>query len=97
MEIKILGNKRNELLRRNEVLFTVLHEKGSTPSRLEVREKLASALKVDVDRIFIRKMETVTGTMAAMGEAHVYDSPEDAKIIESKHIIIRNAPQKKEE
>lgn len=95
LKIKVVSNKRNELLKRNEVIFIVSHEKGPTPSRIEVREKLANLLQVDVNRVYVKRIETTTGTMTAMGEAHVYDSPEQARIMESKHIIIRNTPQKR--
>lgn len=97
MEIKIVSNKRNDLLKRNEVIFIVTHEGGPTPSRIEVREKLASKLNVDVDRVYIRRMETMTGTRITTGEAHIHDAPEQARLIEPKHIISRNSPQKGEE
>lgn len=96
MKIKIVSNKRNELLKRSEVIFIVSHEGGPTPSRIEVREKLARTLNVEEDRVYIRKMETTTGTMTTMGEAHVYDSPDQARTFEPKHIIVRNVPQKGE-
>ncbi|MEM1586535.1 MAG: 30S ribosomal protein S24e [Candidatus Bathyarchaeia archaeon] len=95
MKIKIMSNKRNELLDRNEVIFMVSHEKDPTPLCIGVRENLANALQVDVNRVYIKRIKTITGTTTAIGEAHVYDSPEKARTIESKHIIIRNTPQKK--
>lgn len=93
MEIKITGNRRNELLKRNEVIFIASHEGGPTPSRTEVREKLAKILNVSVDRVYIRRMEAVTGSRTTVGEAHVYDTPEHAVAIEPKHIMARSAPQ----
>ena len=43
-------------------------------------------------------MKTRTGTMVAVGEANVYDSVEQAKRMEPKHILARNAvPEKKPE
>lgn len=96
LRIKILSNKRNDLLKRNEVIFTLSHEGGPTPSRMEARRELANALHIDDDKVYIRKMETITGTTITMGEAHIYDLPVQAKMLEPKHIIIRNTPQKKE-
>ncbi|MCX8170822.1 MAG: 30S ribosomal protein S24e [Candidatus Bathyarchaeota archaeon] len=93
MKIKILNNTRNELLKRNEISFILHHDGAPTPSRMEVREELARVLKVDVDRIYIRKMKSVTGASMTIGEAHLHDSPENARIIEPKHIILRFSPQ----
>lgn len=95
-EVKIVGVKRNELLKRNDVFFEITHDRGPTPPRIKVREKLANLLQVDVDRVYIVKFETETGTVTARGEAHVYDTPEQARIIEPKHIIMRNTGQKEE-
>lgn len=97
MEIKVVSNKRNELLKRSEVIFMVSHEREPTPSRIEVRENLAKKLNVNADRIYIIRMETMTGAMTTIGEAHVYDTPEQAKAIEPKHIIVRGTPQKEKE
>ncbi|MBS7606807.1 MAG: 30S ribosomal protein S24e [Candidatus Bathyarchaeia archaeon] len=96
MKINIISNRRNELLKRNEIIFSVIHERAPTPSRIEVRRELARILRVDVERVYVRKVESVTGASMTMGEAHVYDSEEHAKQIEPEHIIMRNSPQTKE-
>lgn len=62
----------------------------STPRRSEVRRELAVLLKTDLDRIWIRKMETKTGTRRTVGLAHVYEDPAKALQIEPEHIILRN-------
>ncbi len=96
LKIKILSQKHNPLLKRKEVTFEVDHrEEGQTPSRLELRKNLANMLKTKLDLIFVEKVETKTGTMTAVGEANAYETPEQAKLVESKHIITRNAlPEK---
>lgn len=96
VKIMIINNRRNELLKRNEIVFKVLHEKSSTPSRLEMRSELAKALKTDIEKVYIRKIESMAGFQIAVGEAHVYDSVELAKIIEPEHILQRNTPKKEE-
>jgi ribosomal protein S24E len=40
-------------------------------------------------------VETKTGTMLAVGEANLYDSPEQVKLVEPEHIITRNIPPEK--
>jgi ribosomal protein S24E len=47
--------------------------------------------------VYVRKVETKTGTMIAVGEANAYDSIEQAKLLEPKHIVARNAPPEKAE
>jgi small subunit ribosomal protein S24e len=96
MDIKIISDKKNPLLKRREVQFQVEHtQTGSTPPRLEVRKAVASALKTDIDLVAIKKFETKTGTHVAIGIANVYDSVEQVKLIEPEYIIKRNVPAEK--
>jgi len=98
MKVKIVSKEYNPLLKRKEIVFEVEHaETGGTPPRLEVREKLASELKTNLELVYVRKMETKTGTMIALGEATAYDSVEQAKLLEREHIVVRNAPPEKAE
>ena len=97
VEIEIISRKRNPLLSRDEVTFRISHLGSGTPPRLKVRDELAVKLDVDVERVYIRSLETKTGTMITIGEANIYDSVEDALRIEPKHIILRNSPKKKAE
>ncbi|MCK4633780.1 30S ribosomal protein S24e [Candidatus Bathyarchaeota archaeon] len=93
MKIKIISEKSNPLLKRKEINFELNHsEEGQTSSRLEVKEKLADELKAKPDLVFVEKVETKTGTTIARGEANVYESAEQAKLVEREHIITRNSP-----
>lgn len=97
MKIKIVSQKNNPLLKRKEVKFIVEpEEKGLMPSRYQIREQLSSLLKADLQSVYVEKVQTKTGTMVAYGEANAYDSIEQAKQVEAKHIIARNAPPKKQ-
>ena len=96
MEVKIVSEKENPLLKRKEVHFQVEHNQtGNTPPRLEVRKALAAALKKDADLVFVKKMKTRTGTQMAVGSANVYDSVEQAMLIEPQYIVERNVPPEK--
>lgn len=99
MEIKIVSQKKNPLLKRDEVIFQVEHDQaGSTPPRFEVRKAIANALKKDEALVFIKRMETKTGTHTAVGVANVYDSAEQSKLIEPEYIVKRHSlPEKQEE
>ena len=99
MKVNIISKGQNPLLKRKEVKFNVDHsEIGGTPSRADVSRQLASAIGAKLELVFIKNMETKTGTMITVGEANVYDTIEQAKLMEPKHIIARNAlPEKKAE
>jgi ribosomal protein S24E len=99
MKLKIVSKEQNPLMKRNEVTFRVEHaQTGGTPTRVEVRKQLATLLKTDLALVYVKQLETKTGTMVAIGEANAYDSVEQAKLVEPEHIIVRNAiPEEKPE
>ena len=92
MEVKIISQKNNPLLKRTEVRFHVKHTAASTPPRLEIRRAVADALNAIVNLVFVKKVETSSGMHTAEGEANLYDSPEQAKLIEPEYIVKRNVP-----
>ena len=96
MKIEIMNQQRNELLKRNEVIFRIDHEGSGTPTRQEVRLKLADILQMDSGKIYIQKFTTKKGSMTATGQANVYDVVEEAKYAEPKHIILRNTFKRKD-
>ena len=96
MKINITSQQYNPLLKRKEITFEVKHEETkTTPSRYEIRKKLAETLKTNIELLYVRRVETKTGTMLATGEANLYDSPEQVKLVEPEHIITRNTPPEK--
>ncbi len=96
MEIKIVSEKQNPMLKRREVHFQADHNHtGSTPSRLETRKAVATTLKIDENVVFVKKFETGTGTHMATGIANVYDTVEQARLVEPEYIIKRNSPPEK--
>ena len=99
MKLKIVSKEQNPLMKRKEVTFSVEHaQTGGTPTRVEVRKQLATLLKTDLNLVYVKQLETKTGTMVAIGEANAYDSIEQAKLVEPKHIMARNAiPEEKPE
>lgn len=98
MELKIASIKENALLKRREVRFIIEHGTiGNTPGRLEVRKAIASEIKAEPEAVFVQEIETKTGTSTALGSANIYETTEQANLIEPKHIIQRNNPKPKEE
>ena len=89
MEIKIVKDLDNKLLNRNELDFTVEYE-GPTPSRADVRKKLAALLNKDVDLVLVHKMESEYGHQLVKGNAKVYQSADRMKQIENEYVLKRN-------
>ncbi len=90
MEIKILEEHANPLLKRHEYRFEVAHATAATPSRDAVRSELAKVVKAPKDRVIIERMHARYGTAVTRGDAMVYDSSEAAKVTEREHILVRN-------
>ena len=98
MKVKITSDRKNPLLKRREVDFRVEHEQtGRTPPRLDVKKAIAAELKTSEDLVFVKKVQTKTGTRTAVGVANVYESIEQAKLVEPEYIIKRNVPPKEKE
>ena len=96
MKIKITSQEYNPLLKRKEVTFKVEHEETrGTPPRFEVRKGLAALLNANLELVYIKRVETKTGAMIATGEANVYNSVEQAKLVEPEYIVARNTPSEK--
>jgi small subunit ribosomal protein S24e len=93
VEIKVLSEKQNPMLKRKEIRFEIEHgSTGSTPSRLEIRKAVAATLKTHESSVFIERFKTKTGTHTAVGLANIYDTIEQAKLIEPDYIVKRNIP-----
>lgn len=96
MKIKITSQEYNPLLKRKEVTFKVEHEETKgTPPRFEVRKGLAALLNVNLELVYVKRVWTKTGATIATGEANVYDSIEQAKLIEPEYIVARNTASEK--
>ncbi len=95
MEVRIVSKKENPLLKRKEIQFAILHSLSKTPQRLDVKRSIASELQASDKLVFIKKMQTLTGTNSTIGEANVYESEVQAKLIEPKYITKRNSPPEK--
>lgn len=97
MEVKIISEKENQLLKRKEVRFQIKHTAASTPPRLEIRKAVADALKANVDLVFVKRFVTKSGMHIAIGVANLYDTVDHAKLVEPEYIVKRNIPPLKTE
>lgn len=95
MEIRILEDRTNLLLKRHEYTFEVAHATAATPTRDAVRSELAKLVKASKDRVIVERMRARFGTAVTRGDAVVYESVEAAKSTERGHILIRNRLKEK--
>lgn len=90
MEISIVEQHPNPLLKRTEYRFEIHHSAAATPSRDAVRAELAKSVQAPKERIVIERMHSRFGTSRTLGEAAVYQTVDDAKTIVREHILLRN-------
>ncbi len=89
MEVYVENDRYNPLLKRKEV-YCRLSFDGKTPSRAEVRAKIAGLMNAELERVIVDYIKTEFGKTEAKCYVKIYDSMEDLKAIEEDHIIERN-------
>lgn len=90
MDIKVVKDKKNSLLNRRELDFIVKYE-GSTPSRNDVRNKLAAMLNAPLDLLVIQRIKTEYGMQESKGYAKLYEDADRMKQVEQAYVLKRNA------
>jgi small subunit ribosomal protein S24e len=95
LEIKILEERANPLLKRHEYRFEIAHATAATPTRDSVRGELSKLFKAPKDRVIVERMRARFGTAVTRGDALVYESAEAAKATEREHILVRNGLKEK--
>jgi small subunit ribosomal protein S24e len=99
--MEIVDRKENSLLSRIEIRFQLRHEQSATPSRSNLRSKVASLEPgSSASNVIVKDVTTRFGQPLTTGLAFIYDSPE-AMQIEPQYILDRhgvateNAPAEK--
>jgi len=95
VEIRLVDQRPNPLLHRQELRFEIAHPTAPTPDREAVRAEIAKQVSVAKDRVVIERMQARFGTATTLGEAMVYESTELAQRTEREHILIRNKLKEK--
>jgi small subunit ribosomal protein S24e len=101
MDIEIVEKKNNPLLQRTEVRFMLHHTNAQTPSRDQVREKLAAQVGSKKSLVVVESMNSLFGRSQTRGYARVYETPEAIGKNEPTYLLKRNKledlkPKKKE-
>jgi small subunit ribosomal protein S24e len=90
MDIRIIKDKKNLLLNRRELDFIVKYE-GSTPSRNDVKNKLAAMLNAPLELLVVQRIKTEYGMQEAKGYAKLYEDAARMKEVELTYVMKRNA------
>ncbi len=94
MEIQIIKDKTNPLLKRREISVAVKNK--TTATRIEVKNKLAALLNSKPELIVIERLSTIYGKQEMLGNVCLYDTEERMKQLAHQHLIARDAPKLKE-
>ena len=94
MELEIVSKKENPLLDRTELEVLARHAGKPTPTRDEVRQHVAAAMKANKDVVLVDHLESSFGRGLTRGYVKVYKNKEAAKAIEREPIKRRNALEK---
>ncbi|MEM1873412.1 MAG: 30S ribosomal protein S24e [Acidilobaceae archaeon] len=87
---EIRREKYNPLVGRIELEVEIEHLLKPTPSRVDVRRAIAEAYGVDLERVYVRSLNTEYGVGVTRAVIHIYDSVERAKSFEPEYVIKRN-------
>jgi len=93
MKVEITNRQKNALLNREEMEFSV-DDSALTPSRKELKEKIAALVNAKTELVIIGTIEKEFGSKAVKGVARIYSDEKTLKKTELPQIIGRNIGQK---
>jgi small subunit ribosomal protein S24e len=96
MDFVIESDKRNDLLSRREIQFTLKYD-GATPSRMQIIGKLCALLNIKEHQITLDTLHSSFGKTEITGSARIYDNEEGRNKTERPHLSARGTPKPKEE
>jgi ribosomal protein S24E len=94
MDITPTRDIYNPVLKRREITFYVEHLTTATPKLYDLRKQVAVKYATDEALVFVRSVRTLAGTSKAIGDAEVYDSVEDVRVLIPEHIRVRNQSER---
>lgn len=96
MDAKISERTKNPLLGREEILLAI-EETKETPSRKDLRKKIAALAGANEELVMVVKIEHHFGSKNLSCKARIYESREKMDSVEAKFIVDRNLGVKKKE
>ncbi|MFH1587289.1 MAG: 30S ribosomal protein S24e [Candidatus Diapherotrites archaeon] len=96
MDVEISERTKNPLLGREELLLAV-EETKETPSRKDLRKKIAALAGANEELVMVGKIEHHFGSKKLSCKARIYESKEKMDSVEAKFIVKRNLGVKKKD
>ncbi|HII10281.1 MAG: 30S ribosomal protein S24e [Candidatus Micrarchaeaceae archaeon] len=90
MELKILSNNENKLLKRKEISFSVVQE-GGTVNKAELSKELCKKLNLHPESTIITRIDQGYGMKGSTGMAHAYQTKEELEKYEPRKLLERGA------
>ncbi len=94
MDAEISERIKNPLLGREEIFLAVTETK-ETPSRKDLRKKIAALVGANEELVMIGKIEHHFGSKKLSCKARIYESKDKMDSVEAKFIVDRNLGVKK--
>jgi len=96
-EMDITINKEREMPLLSRKRYTMeLGFKGSTPSRKQIRDALATKVKADPELVIVKHVYNKFGSEKAKVIANVYSNKDDMKKYEDKKLLEKHSEKKEE-
>lgn len=94
MQIKILLQKKNPLMKREEILFEIDHTGKATPTRAEILGAVVKNLKKKEDLIIVDKIFSQTGKSISKAKISSYQKKDDIPVDKIEKMKRRMAKKK---
>ncbi len=87
---EIIRDFYNPIIKRRELTLLIHHVLKPTPMRINLRLGIAEKLGVDLQRVYVRRIDSEYGIGRSKAIIHIYDSVDRVKKFEPEYIIERN-------
>jgi ribosomal protein S24E len=92
MEITVLNEHYNPVMKRKEIRVEISHASAGTPERFSTRKALAERFNAKLESLYVVNMTTGTGTRATTCHIELYDNQDEAAQKVPEYIKVRNLP-----
>jgi len=89
-DLKILEENENKLFNRLELYVEINHEQSPTPTRKEIKSKIAALKGVNENLVIVDSIKTSFGFPVSYVRIRIYKDENDLKKLEPKYLIKRN-------
>ena len=97
LKIDILSEKKNPLMKREELLVRIEHTGARTPNRQDITKSIAKKIKKDERNIIVDKILTLSGKAESNARVLAYSSAKDIPAYKLEKMKRRASKAKKAE